>query len=92
MRTGPYTVSTIINKNAYKLDLPKTMRNHNVFHLLQLNHYTPPVVEQPSSKLRAVNVDDLEELEVEQILDSKQRYRKLHYLIQWGGFNHIHTS
>jgi hypothetical protein len=47
--TGLYTVSKIINKNAYKLDLPKTMRNHNVFHVLQLDHYTPPVVGQPSS-------------------------------------------
>jgi len=65
MRTGPYTVSKIINKNTYKLDLPKTMRNHNVFHLLQLNHYTPPVVEQPSSELHAVILDDSEEWEVE---------------------------
>jgi len=37
-RTGPYTISKIIIKNAYKLDLPKTMRNHNVFHVLQLDH------------------------------------------------------
>jgi hypothetical protein len=43
-RTGPYTASKIINKNAYKADLPKTMRNHNVFHVSQLDHYTPPVV------------------------------------------------
>ena len=37
-RTVPYTVSKIINKNAYKLDLLKTMRNHNVFHGLHLDH------------------------------------------------------
>jgi len=39
-RTGPYTVSKIINKNAYKLDLQSTMRNHNVFHVSLLDHYT----------------------------------------------------
>jgi len=34
-RAGPYTVSKIINQNAYKLDLAKTMRNHNVVHVSQ---------------------------------------------------------
>jgi len=91
-RTGPYTVSKIINKNAYKLDLPKTMRNHNVFHVSQLDHYTPPVIGQPSSEPHQVIVDDSEEWEVERIIDSKQRYRKLHYLVQWAGYSHIRTS
>ena len=36
-RAGPYTVSKVISRNAYKLDLPKTMRNHNVFHVSQLD-------------------------------------------------------
>jgi len=91
-RTGLYTVSKIINRNAYKLDLPKTMRNHNVFYVSQLDHYTPPVVGQPSPERHPVIVDDSEEWEVERILDSKQRYRKLHYLIQWAGYSYIHTS
>ena len=91
-RTGPYTVSKIINKNVYQLDLLKTMRNHNVFHVLQLDHYTPPVVGQPSSEPHPVIVDDSEEWEVERILDSKQRYWKLHYLIQWAGNIHRRTS
>jgi hypothetical protein len=44
--TGPYTVSKIINKKAHKVDMPKTMRNHNGFHGLQLDHYTSPVIGQ----------------------------------------------
>jgi len=42
-RAGPYTVSKIINKNPYKLDLPNTMRNHNVFQVSLLDLYTTPV-------------------------------------------------
>jgi hypothetical protein len=61
----------IINKNSYKLDMPKTMRNPNVFHVSQLDHYTPPVIGQPSLQPNPVIVDDSEEWEVEQILDSK---------------------
>jgi hypothetical protein len=85
-------VSKIINKHAYKLDMPKTMRNHNVFHVSQLDHYTPPVVGQPSSEPHPVIVEDSEEWEVERILDSKQLYRKLHYLVRWAGYSHIRTS
>jgi hypothetical protein len=83
-RTEPYTVSKIIN-NFYKLDLPTTMQNHNGFHVSRLDYCTPPVVGQPSSETHSVIVDDSEELEVERILYSKQRYRKLHYHVKWAG-------
>jgi hypothetical protein len=46
-RTGPYAVCKVISKNAYKLDLPNTMRNHNVLHVSLLDRYTPPVGGQP---------------------------------------------
>jgi hypothetical protein len=91
-RTGLYTVSKIINKNGYQLDLPKTMWNHNVFHVSQLHHYTPPVVGQPFWEPHPVIVDDSEEWEVKRILDSKQRSRTLYYRIQWAGYNHKRTS
>jgi len=92
-RTGPYTVSKIINKNAYKLDLPKTMRNHNVFQVSPLDRYTPPGTGQPQSEPNPIIVDDHEEeWEVDWILHSKWRYRKLHYFFQWAGYNYIHTS
>jgi len=81
-----------INKNAYKLDLPKTMRNHNVFHVSLLDRYTPPTIGQPSTEPHLVIVDDSEEWEVHRILDSKRRYRKLHYLVQWAGYSHVRTS
>jgi hypothetical protein len=31
--TGPYRVRKSINKNRFRLDLPYTIRKHNVFHV-----------------------------------------------------------
>jgi len=91
-RTGQYTVSTIINKYAYTLDLAKIMRNQNVFHVSQLDYSKPPVVGQLSSEPNLVIVDDLEDQEVKQIFDYEQRYRKLHNIIQRTWYTHIRTS
>jgi hypothetical protein len=32
-KVGPFTITDKISSHAYKLDLPKTMRIHNVFHV-----------------------------------------------------------
>jgi len=48
-RTGLYTVSKVINKNAYELDLPYTIRKHDVFHVSLLDYYTPPTAGLPPS-------------------------------------------
>jgi hypothetical protein len=91
--TGPYTVSKIVNKYAYKLNLPKTMRNYNVFHVSQFYQYTSPDTGQPSSEPNPIIVDDLEEeWEVERNVDSKRSYLKLHYLVQWAGYNYTLTN
>jgi len=91
---GPYTGSKIINQSAYVSDLLKTMWNHNVFHVSQRVQDTAPVVGQLASELQLTIVDEPgdEEWEVDRILDSRQRYRKLHYLVQWAGYSHTSTS
>jgi len=91
-RAGPYTVYKVINRNAYKLDLPKTMRNHNVFHVSQFDRFTPPVSSQPAHEPLRMIVDDSEEWDVDCIPDSKRRYRKLYYLLQWAGYGYVRTS
>jgi hypothetical protein len=68
---GPYPVSKTINQNSYKLDLPKTICNHNMFHVSLLGLYTPPTISQLSSERHPVIVDNSQEWEVEQILNSK---------------------
>ena len=93
-RTGPYRVNEVINANAYRLDLPYAMRIHNVFHVSLLDRYSPPIEGQhpPEPEPTIIDDDESEEYEVERILDSKRRYRKLYYLVQWSGYNYLRTT
>jgi hypothetical protein len=68
------------------------MRNHNVFHVSLLNPYAPPIEGQPPSELQPTIVNNSEEWEVDRVLDSKLRYRNLHFLVQWAGYSHTRTS
>jgi len=91
-RTGLYTVSKVIKKNAYELDLPYTILKHNVFHVSLPDCYTPPTASQPPSEPQPTVVDDSDEWEVDCILDSKRCYRQLHYLVQWAGYSYVQSS
>jgi hypothetical protein len=90
--TGPYTVTKVINRNAYKLDLPFMIWKHNVFQVSLLDRYTPPSAGQPPSGPQPTVVDDCDEWEVDRILNSKPRYRKLYYLVQWADYSYVRTS
>jgi hypothetical protein len=93
-RTGLYAICKVISKNAYKIDLPNTIWNHNIFHVSLLDRYTPPVAGQPVSEPYPVVVDGSaeEEWAIELLLDSNLRYWKLHYLVQWASYNYLRTS
>jgi len=88
---GQYTVSKVINKNAYEFDLPKTIQNDNIFQVSQLDRYTPLDSGHPSIKPRPMIVDDSEDWAVDCIINSKQHYRNLHCVIQWAGYRYVRT-
>lgn len=93
-RIGPYEVLKRINANAYRLRLPPTMKIHNVFHVSLLDKYRPPTAGQRPAEPDPVIVDDATEpeWEAERIIDSRIRYRKLQYHVQWAGYDYIRTS
>jgi 2,3-bisphosphoglycerate-independent phosphoglycerate mutase len=68
---GRYMVCKTIHKNAYKFDLQKIMRNHNVFLMPLLDHSTPQISGQHAMEPQPVIVDPFEEWKVDWIFDSK---------------------
>lgn len=88
---GPWTVSKVINRNDEKLDLLKTLRNHNVFHFSQLDPYTPTVPGLSPNEPLPIILHISEDWERECIHDSKRRYQKLHDLILWAGYRYVRT-
>ena len=85
---GPFKISNVVSKYAYRLDLPIGMKIHPVFHVSLLS----PVPQDPHPDHvppppPPVEVDGEEEYEVEDILDSKKFRNRLKYLVQWIGWN-----
>ena len=71
------------------------MKIHNVFHVSLLDKYRPPTAGQTPPEPDPVIADDAAaepEWEVERIVDSRIRHRKLQYLVQWAAYDYIRTS
>ncbi|MBW0506335.1 hypothetical protein O181_046050 [Austropuccinia psidii MF-1] len=86
---GPFEFLKKIGSHAYHLKLPQQWKSvHPVFHVSKLEpvnqsaipsrHQLPPP---------PVLVEEQEEWEVAQVLDSKLKRRKLWYLLEWKGFS-----
>ena len=93
LQLGPYRITEKVGDLDYRLALPSGLsRLHPVFHVDKLspwrgndiNGALPPPPEP-------VELDDEQEYEVDEVLDSKWtnrgRRRQLHYLVSWKGYN-----
>jgi hypothetical protein len=86
-RLGPYPIEAKIGSHAYRLTLPHSMKIHPVFHVTLLSATKPDVFERdPPRPPPIITPDKEEEYEVEEILDSRLRRRKLQYLVKWVGY------
>ena len=88
-RYGPFKVLQRISPVTYHIELPQTMKIHNVFHvdLLIPHRQTEAYGEtyrQPPPEL----IDGEEEYEIEEIIDqcTDKRRRKKQYLVSWVGY------
>jgi hypothetical protein len=87
-RLGPFKIIQKIGKVAYKLDLPSSMKIHNVFHVSLLeptikNKFQGRTQEPPPP----VDIEGEEEFEVEEILDSRLFRRHGQYRVHWVGYH-----
>lgn len=90
---GPFKVTGVVNPVAYKLDLPPTMKVHNVFHVSVLQPWRTDK-EFPSHRAgpaRPPPVDESgDQWEVDYLLDKRIRRlgrgKRVEYLVRWTGY------
>ncbi|CCO34838.1 Retrotransposable element Tf2 155 kDa protein type 1 [Rhizoctonia solani AG-1 IB] len=85
-RLGPFKVTEKISDHAYRLELPKTMRVHDVFYVGLLSKVKRNELQAWENRPPPITVDGEEEYEVEGIMDSRETKGKWEYLIKWKGY------
>src|SRR5262245_1789076 len=86
-RLGPYPITERIDTQAYRLELPASMKIHPVFHVSLLERYSESNIPGRVQPLPpAVVIDNEVEYEVEEVLDSKVMRSRLFYLVSWKGY------
>ena len=82
-----------IGSNAYKLDLPTSMRIHNTFHISLLELYEdnkfPSQIQEPPPPIQ---IEGEDEYELNEIIDSRFHYNKLQYRAKWKGYSPEHDK
>ena len=93
---GPFKVVAKVGKQAYELELPPTMKMHDVFHVSLLRPYHEDGSHQPPPL--TLLMDGEQEHEVETILDHKpklsgnKKRKPTAYLVRWTGFGPEHDT
>ena len=88
-RYGPFSIIEKVGSASYRLKLPAGWKTvHPVFNEVLLSPFKEPQYESQRAPIPPppVLVDDVEEYEVEEILDSKMYRGKLKYLVHWKGY------
>ena len=92
---GPFVVSEVIGKVAYRLDLPVVMKMHPVFHVSLLQEWHPAGNLQPPPPRFVLSGEQV--YTVDRILDHRLGHhgRRKHlneFLIRWEGYGPEHDS
>ncbi|QRV83894.1 Retrotransposable element Tf2 protein [Ceratobasidium sp. AG-Ba] len=92
-KLGPFVISEKISSHAYRLELPKTMWTHNVFHI---NLLTPFTEDEDFHRRQArpppiMTEEGEEEYEVDHVVAWEQRKNGL-YQIRWKGYDLIEDN
>ncbi|KAF8752634.1 hypothetical protein RHS01_07533 [Rhizoctonia solani] len=85
-RLGPFKVTKKISNRAYQLELPPTMRIHNIFYVGLLSKVKRDKKRTFENCPPPVTVDGEEEYKVEGITDAEERDRKWFFKVKWKGY------
>jgi Reverse transcriptase (RNA-dependent DNA polymerase) len=84
---GPFKILALVGKTAAKLEIPETMKVHDVFHtsLLTPNraNKVQPTIQPPG----LIHIEDEDEWEVEEVLATRKRGRNTWYKVRWKGYD-----
>ncbi|MBW0495175.1 hypothetical protein O181_034890 [Austropuccinia psidii MF-1] len=86
---GPFPILKKVSSHAYHLKLPSQWKSvHPVFHISLLEPVkTSKIPNRHQEPPPPITIEEEEEWEVSQVLDSKLKRRKLWYLVEWKGFS-----
>ncbi|MBW0577124.1 hypothetical protein O181_116839, partial [Austropuccinia psidii MF-1] len=86
---GPFPIVKKVNTHAYHLNLPSQWKSiHPVFHIsLQEPVKKSKIPNRQQEPPLTIIIEEEEEWEVSQILDSQLKRGKLWYLVEWKGFS-----
>ncbi|KAF8753899.1 hypothetical protein RHS01_06633 [Rhizoctonia solani] len=83
---GPFKVIEKISNQAYRLELPPTMRTHNMFYIGLLSKVKRDKNRAFENCLPPVTVDGEEEYKVKGITDAEERNGKWFFRVKWKGY------
>ena len=88
-KLGPFKITELIGPRAYRLELPKGWKIHNVFHISLLAPFNSTETHGPSyPKPPPDIIGGEEEYEIEGIINHKvKRNGAIEYLVKWLGYD-----
>ena len=88
---GPYTIIGLAGPNAVKLKLPRSLQIHSIVNISQVKPYLGPMEGQTPYRPGPVHMteDRDNEWEVDHIVDSSLKNKKLEYLVHWRGYDDL---
>jgi len=95
-RVGPYKILQKLSSLSYKLELPHELKDkgvHDVFHITLLTK--APADTMPNrtpTQPPPIVIEGVEELEVEEVINSRLKNRQLQYLVKWKGTTDMENS
>jgi hypothetical protein len=91
---GPFTITEKISSHTYRLDLPKTMKVHNMFHinLLSIFREDKDFHRRQAKPLPIITEEGEEEYEIDHIVTWEWRKGKLLYQVRWRGYDPIEDT